>query len=239
MMQPRVPFSPRSKARVAGLLYLIVIVGGIFAELFVRGRLIAHGDAVATAHNIVAHQLLYRMGFAVEVFYCACNLPLILIFYDLFKAVSRTFAVLVVFFSLVGTAVESVSLLCHFAPLVLLGSQQYLNAFTTEQLQDCAYLSIKLFESGFAVALVFFGFYCLCFGYLIIRSTFFPRVIGTLLSIQGLCYLLNSFATFLAPAFAARFFSYLMISGMGEVFLCLWLLVVGVNASRWQEASAA
>jgi hypothetical protein len=116
MMQPRVPFSPRSKARVAGLLYLIVIVGGIFAELFVRGRLIAHGDAVATAHNIVAHQLLYRMGFAVEVFYCACNLPLILIFYDLFKAVSRTFAVLVVFFSLVGMAVESVSLLCHSRP---------------------------------------------------------------------------------------------------------------------------
>jgi hypothetical protein len=64
--------SPRLYARIAGGLYLIVIVGGIFAEIFVRGRLVVHGDAAATAHNILAHELLYRLGFAVEVFYCAC-----------------------------------------------------------------------------------------------------------------------------------------------------------------------
>ena len=92
--------SPRLKARIAGLLYLIIIVGGIFAEIFVRGRLVVHGDAAATAHNIVTHELLYRLGFAAEIFYCACNVPLILIFYDLFKVVNRSAALLVVFFSL-------------------------------------------------------------------------------------------------------------------------------------------
>jgi hypothetical protein len=231
--------SPRLKARIAGLLYLIVIIGGIFAEIFVRGRLVVHGDAAATAHNIVGHELLYRLGFAAEIFYCACNVPLILIFYDLFKVVNRNVALLVVFFSLVGTAVEIVSLFAHFAPLVLLGGGHYLSAFTVEQLQAAAYMSLQLFEYGFAICLVFFGFYCLSFGYLIFRSTFFPRIIGVLLVIQGLLYLTNRFANFLAPGIAARVFPYLAASAVAEISLCLWLLVMGVNVQRWNEQASA
>jgi hypothetical protein len=232
--------SPRLMARIAGLLYLIVIVGGIFAEIFVRGRLVVLGDAAATAHNIVTHELLYRLGFGAEIFYCACNVPLTLIFYALFKVVNRNVAWLVVFFSLVGTAVESVSLLDHFAPLILLGSGHYLSAFTAEQLGAAAYISLQLFEYGFAICLVFFGFYCLSLAYLIFRSTFFPRIIGALLVIEGLLYLINSFANFLAPGIAARVFPYLAASAVAEISLCLWLLVMGVNVQRWrQQASAA
>jgi Domain of unknown function (DUF4386) len=231
--------SPRLKARIAGLLYLIIIVGGIFAEMFVRGRLIVHGDAAATAHNIMAHELLYRLGFAAELFYCSCNVPLTLIFYDLFKVVNRNVALLVVFFSLVGTAIESVSLLGHFAPLILLGGGRHLSVFTAAQLQAGAYLSLQLFEYGFAIALVFFGFFCLSIGYLIFRSTFLPRIIGVLLAIEGVCYLANSFAYFLAPGIAARVFAFLEVSAVGEISLCLWLLVVGLNAERWQEQAGA
>jgi Domain of unknown function (DUF4386) len=232
--------SPRFKARIAGLLYLIIIVGGIFAEMIVRGRLVVHGDAAATAHNILAHEMLYRLGFAAEIFYCSCNVPLTLIFYDLFKVVNRNVALLVVFFSLVGTAIESVSLLGHFAPLILLGGGHQLSALTAEQLQAWAYVSLQLFEYGFAIALVFFGFFCLSFGYLIFRSTFFPRIIGVLLAIEGVCYLTNSFANFLAPGIAPYVFPYLLVSGVAEVSLCLWLLVRGVNVERWKmQASAA
>jgi hypothetical protein len=232
--------SPSLMARIAGLLYLIVIVGGIFAEIFVRGRLVVHGDAAATAHNIVTHELLYRLGFGAEIFYCACNVPLTLIFYALFKVVNKNVAWLVVFFSLVGTAVESVSLLAHFAPLILLGSGHDLSAFTAEQLGAAAYISLQLFEFGFAICLVFFGFYCLSLAYLIFRSTFFPRIIGALLVIEGLLYLINSFANFLAPGIAARIFPYLAASAVAEISLCLWLLVMGVNVQRWrQQASAA
>jgi Domain of unknown function (DUF4386) len=231
--------SPRLKARIAGGLYLIVIVGGIFAEIFVRGRLVVDGDAAATAHNIMAHELLYRMGFAVEVFYCVCVVPLALIFYDLFKVVSKRIALLDLLFGLTGNVVESISLIAFFAPLVLLGGGHYLSAFTTEQLQAAAYVSLKLFEYGFAICLVFFGFDCLMMAYLIIRSIFFPRIIGVLLAIEGLCYLINSFANFLAPAFAARFFPVLAASAIAEISLCLWLLVMGVNVQRWKEQAAA
>jgi len=232
----RITASPRLYARIAGGLYLIVIVGGTFAEIFVRGRLIVHGDAAATAHNILAHELLYRLGFAVELFYCAaCNVPITVIFYNLFKVVNRNVTLLMVFLDLVVTAIESISLLAHYAPLILLGGGHHLSAFTAEQLQAAAYISVQLFEHGFAISLVFFGLDCLVMAYLIFRSKFLPRTLGVLLAIEGLGYLINSFALFLAPALQARIFPYFMATGIAEVALCLWLLVMGVNAQRWKE----
>jgi hypothetical protein len=230
---------PRLYARIAGALYLIVIVGGIFAEIFVRGRLVVHGDAAATAHNIQAHELLYRLGFVVEVFYCVCNVPLILILYNLFKVVNKNVALMMVFFAFVVDAIESVSLLAHFAPLLLLGAGHYLTAFTAEQLQAAAYLSVQLFEHGFAICLVFFGFDCLTMAYLIVHSKFLPRLIGVLLVIEGLGYLINSFSLFIAPALQARIFPYFAPTAIAEVALCLWLLVMGVDVQRWNEQADA
>jgi uncharacterized protein DUF4386 len=227
--------SPQVYARVAGLLYLIVIVAGIFAEIFVRGRLVVAGDAAATAHNIVTHSLRYRLGFAAELVALLCNVPLALIFYELFKVVNRRVTLLVVFFSLVGTAIESVDLLNHLAPLTLLGGGDYLSTIPIEQLQAQAYLSLKLFDLGFAICLAFFGCFCLSLGYLIVRSGFLPRIIGVLLAFQGICYLVNSFTDFLAPRFATLVFSILAVSAVGEISLCLWLLVMGVNVAKWDE----
>jgi len=232
--------SPLIQARIAGLLYLIVIIGGIFAELYVRGQLVVSGDAAATARNILQHETLYRAGFATELFYLACNVPLTLIFYNLFKIVSKRLSLMVVFYSLVGTAIEGASLLAHYVPLALLRPSRTLSGFTTEQLQSAAYTSLRIFESGFAIALVFFGCFCLTLAVLIFRSTFFPKFIGALLVIEGLCYLLTSFARFLAPALAARLFPFLLASAIAEISLCLWLLVMGVNRERWTaQASAA
>jgi hypothetical protein len=217
---------------------LIVIVGGIFAEIFVRGRLVVPGDAAATAHNILAHELLYRWGFAVELFYCVCNVPLTVIFYNLFKVVNRNVALLMVILDLVVNTIESVSLLAHFAPLLLLGGGHNSSAFTTEQLQAAAYLSVQLFEHGFAIALVFFGFDCFAMAYLILRSTFLPRILGALLAIEGLGYLINSFTLFLAPALQPRIFPYFAVTAIAEVALCLWLLGMGVNVQRWKEQAS-
>ena len=227
--------SPRLQARMAGFLYLIVIVAGLFAEIFVREALTVSGDAAATARNILAHELRFRLGFAAELIAGACNIPLAVIFYNLFRVVNRSLAWAVVFFTLVGTAIGGVVLLSHFAPLILLKGGGYLSVFKPEQLQAGAYMSLRLQSIGFAIALVFFGFYCLALGTLIFRSTFFPRIIGVLLAIEGAGYLINSFLLFLAPGLQARIFPYFMATGIGEVALCLWLFVMGVNVQRWKE----
>ncbi|MFZ0807916.1 MAG: DUF4386 domain-containing protein, partial [Candidatus Sulfotelmatobacter sp.] len=239
VMRDRITESPRFWARIAGGMYLFVIVAGAFAELFVRGRLVVPGDAAATAHNIMAHQMLYRVGFTLEVFYCALNLPLALIFYKLFKVVNRNIALLGLFFDLVVNPIEAISTLGHFAPLILLGDAHYLRAFTPEQLQAASYISIQLFEHGFGICLLFFGFDLFTTAYLIVKSTFFPRIIGVLLAIEAAGYLINSFSLFLAPAVQARIFPYFAPTAIAEIALSLWLLIVGVNVPRWREQAAA
>jgi len=134
---------PQLYARIAPGLYLIVIVGGIFAEIFVRGRLVVHGGTAATAQNIQAHELLYRLGFEVEVFYCAGNIPLAVIFYKLFKVVSKNVALMMLFFDLVSNTIESVSILAHFAPLLLFGGGRYLSA-----LQQNSYRLRRIYRSS-------------------------------------------------------------------------------------------
>ena len=136
--------APRALAKTAGFLYLIVIVGGSFAEVFVRQQLVVSGDPGATARNILAQEQLYRAGFAVSVIYLACNIPLAWIFYHLFKRVSEGVSWLVAFFILVGTAIETVNLLNHYAPLILLGGSGSLSAFAPEQLETLAYVTATL-----------------------------------------------------------------------------------------------
>lgn len=227
--------SPQKAARIAGVLYLIIIAGGIFAEVFVRQQVMVFGDAAATAQNILEHELLYRLGFATHLFYLVCALPVALILYALFKPVNRDLALLALFFNLIAIAIESANLLNQFAPLRLLAAEG-LGGFSPEQFQVLAYSSLRLFSSGFGLSLTFFGFFCLVIGYLIFRSGFLPRVLGVLMAIAGVCYLTNSFSLFVVPWFGALLFPYILLPCLvAELTLALWLVVMGVNVPRWEE----
>src|SRR5215211_2275560 len=131
--------SPRQLARIAGALYLINIVGGAFAIGFVNGTLFA-SDPATTAANIQANELLYRSGLSAHIVVTVTNVPLALIFYELFKAVNRRLALLDAFFILVATAIEAAGLVTQFAPLLLLGSDTFVNALPAAQLQALASL---------------------------------------------------------------------------------------------------
>jgi len=232
--------SIKTTARIGGILYLINIVLGIFAIGYAPSVIVVAGDATATAHNILTHELFYRFGLAAHIIILLTNIPLAVIFYHLFKAVNKGVSLLVVFFTLVGTAIEAVNLLNQFAPLILLKRSHYLGVFTPEQLQFLAYMPHQLNAIGFNLALIFFGFYGLSIGYLVFRSTFLPRAVGVLMAIGGSCYLVNSFANFLAPGFAAGLFPYIQIpSGFAELTFCLWLLAIGVNVTKWEEKANA
>lgn len=232
--------SPRLEARVAGGLYLIIIAGGMFAEVFVREALTVPGDAAATASKILASQPLYRLGFTADLFNLVCGIPLALIFYDLFKPVSKNLALLALFFTLVSTAINSALNILALAPLILLHSAHYSTAFEPGQLQAVSLMSLELHAQGFDISLAFFGFQCLTTGYLIFRSTFLPRILGVLYALAGLCYGINSFTVFLAPEFATHLLPYILIPCfIGEASLCLWLLAMGVNVPRWEEQASA
>jgi hypothetical protein len=232
--------SPRRLARMAGGLYLINILAGAFSIGVVPSILIVHNMAT-TAHNIQAHELLYRLGLAAHVVTTVTNVPMALLFYELFKVVNRRLALLDVFFSLVATAVEAASLLNQFTPVVLLGSRHYASALPPAQLHALAYLPGDLATTDYSIYTVFYGFDFIVVAWLVINSTFLPRIIGVLLAIDALTYLAGGFTTMLAPGVAARLGSWVGIPTIiAEGSLCLWLLIAGVNVDRWkQQASAA
>ena len=228
--------SPKAAARFAGAIYLLIIVGGIFAQIGVRSRLLVAGDAAATAQNITSHELLYRLGFAVEVFYLLWGIPLKIFLYELFKVVHRKAAIAMVLFAAVGAAIQGVCLLAHYAPLLILDPRATgLEAFSPAQRAAGAYFSLRLFDYGYNIALSFFGGFCLILGALILRQRFFPRFVGALLMLEGALYLTNSFAHFIAPTVGDKVFPFLARSGLGEISFCASLLIVGVNVERWRE----
>lgn len=236
MASHTVETSPQVYARIGGVLYLIIIVAGLFGEAFVRDKLIVSGDATATANNIMASQLLWRIGVAGELIMLVCAVALALIFYVLLKPVSRNLALLAAFFNLVSIALEGANKLNLFAALFLLGRADYLKAFEPHQLHALAYLSLKSYGYGFGISLVFFGCVCLVLGYLIFRSGYLPKILGVLMQIAGLSYLTNSFTLFLAPTYAAMMFPGILVPAfIAETSLCLWLIVKGVNVPKWKK----
>jgi len=235
MTDRTVETSPQIYARIGGILYLYIIVAGTFGELFVRDKLIVSGDATATANNIIASQLLWRISIAGELIMLVCSVALALIFYVLLRPVSKNLALLAVFFNLVELAIDAANKLNLFAVLLLLRAADYLKTFEPHQLHALAYLPLKLHDHGFAISLVFFGFVCLILGYLLFRSGYIPKTLGVLMTIAGLSYLTNSFTFILAPAYAAMIFPILALAFIGEMSFCLWLIVKGVNVSKWEK----
>jgi hypothetical protein len=227
--------SLRLKARITGALYLLTILTGIFSAGFVTGKLVVNGDAAATAANILAHPGLLRLGFAVYLIEMACQVAITALFYDLLKPAGGSVSLVAAFLGLTGCIIKTFSRVFFIAPLFILGGAHYLSVFSVEQLQALALLFLKLNDRGAGIALVFFGFYAILTGCLIVRSTFLPRILGVLSMVGGLGWL-----TFLYLPLGGRLFPFIAIFGiLGAALLIFWLLVFGVNEQRWKEQARA
>jgi hypothetical protein len=226
--------SPRYFARIAGIFYLFIIVGGIFAEMFVRERVFVHGDAAATASNILANEALYRVGFVVDFLILIASLVVLYVLYHLLQRVNRELVVLMAFFNLAGIAIQGANLLDHMAALTILKNGATMNALDPAQWHALAYLPLRFQLTGYDLALAMFGFFCLVAGYLIYQSRFFPKTLGVMMVIAGLCYHINSFIHFLAPQYSL--FPFIVLPCLiAELSLTVWLIAKGINEQRWVE----
>jgi hypothetical protein len=228
--------SPSTRARLTGVVYLLFFVTAILGAVIAPGISGpgATGDAVATANNIMAHQPSFRVGWALDLISTAFYVALMALFYQLFKPVSRTLALLAMVFGLVGCAVTAFGSLFQLAPLVVLGGSPYVSAFDAKQVQALALLFLNLNVQVGYIALVFFGVFQIVLGYLIYQSAFLPRIIGALIALAGLGWL-----TFLSPPLANQLLTPLEVLGIAaEASLMVWLLAMGVNAQRWTAWAA-
>jgi hypothetical protein len=235
------PTSPARQARLAGLFYLIVIAGGLFAEGYVRGALIVPGDAAATMQAIQTSETLWRWGLAVHLSYLVLAVVTNVILYGLFKSAHSTLARLALVFSMTGLTIEAVTILHLYVPLAMIEEGGAVAALGEGQRQALAYLAIRLFSTGWAFGLLFFAGFCATTGLLIRRSRLIPRSIGTMMITAGGCYFLNSLVFVVSPALSELIVPWILVPALiAELSLALWLTGKGVGSyGNGEEARRA
>ena len=232
--------SPQFFARLCGVLYLIVIIAGGFAELFVREAVTVYRDASATAQNILVSEQMYRFGLVADLVCLICGTFLSLIFYLIFKRVNQSLSLLALIFASVAGAVMAVNLINQIAPLLLLHNTGYQKAFSVDQLQTLSLFFLNLQSQGYGISLLLFAFYFPIIGYLIYQSDFLPRVLGVIYTVAGIGYLSNSLAMFLFPPLLALLFPFSLLPAfIGESSMCLWLMAKGVNVQKWNAKASS
>jgi uncharacterized membrane protein (UPF0136 family) len=221
----------KKTARFTGLLYLAIFIFAGFAEGFVRSSLIISGDATATANNIMTSEGLFRLGFVSDLMAFVSDAIVSILLYVLLKPVSRKLSLIAASLRLLAhPAIASLNLLNHFFALHLLSGADYLTVFSTDQLNAMVLLFFQVHNTGYLIAGVFFGFHLFILGYLLYKSDLFPSALGFLVAVAASGYLVESFGSFLFPAYRTFYIWIVGVTAViGELSLTLWLLIKGVR----------
>ena len=219
--------SERKLARVAGSLYLVVAVLGGFAELYVRDRLVDLGDPAATAANIRESASLFRAGFAADLVQATFFLFTAMALYVLLRHVNELVARAMVVFVAVSVAIMCINLLNQLVALRVATGDGYASSFGGSN--ELTGLFAGMHHDGYLIAQIFFGLWLAPLGYLVVRSGWFPKVLGILLIAGCVGYLADTFVQLLAPSVADGIEAFVLApAAIGEVAFVGWLLVKGV-----------
>ena len=223
--------SNKRTARIAGLLYLIVVLAGIFSLAYVPSQIDTTGEAAATVRNLIAHESLFRLGIVAGLICYTAFLLLPLALYKLLSPYGKQAAELMVAFAVVSVPIAFVVTLNKFDVLSLLSGADYLRAFGTEELQAQVMLSLDAYGDGLLVVQIFWGLWLFPFGYLVFKSRILPRALGILLMLGCFGYLINFIGRVLFPGYAeSGIAGYVRLpASVGEIGMCLWLLVMGAR----------
>jgi hypothetical protein len=186
--------SQRKAARIAGIAWIIVIITGLFAEFYIRMRLIVPGDAAATAKNISEMAWLFRSSVVSDIFMLAFDAVVALALFMLLKAVHKSLALLALIFRMVMNVILGVNLVNLMIALQLSNGTMLLTLFNMDQLHALSSVFLNAHSTGYDISLVFFGIHLFIVGYLIYKSSHLPKVLGILLFSASLGYVIDSFA---------------------------------------------
>lgn len=223
--------SPKSTARIAGVLYLLLVITGVFAHLVVRDRIYEPGNAVATVENIVANSTLFRLAVVADILMATVFVFLGIVLYMLLKDVDRKSATAMVVFVSVGAGMILVTLIFHYASLLVATDTAYATALGVEGSEALVLLLLDMHHYGYLLAGIFFGLWLLPLGYLAYKSTYFPRALGILLMIASGSWIVDTLMRFIAPDLGEVFHFILTLPTFAEFVMLLYLLIKGVRST--------
>jgi hypothetical protein len=215
--------------RFAGVLYLVTSIFGFFAMGFVPNKLIVHGDAVATANNISAHDTLFRLGIASQLIGMAGFIFVAFALYELLKDVDKRRAAMMVILIVVSIPIAFLNEVNSMATLTLVRGADFLSAFDKPQREALAMLFLNLHGRGLVFSELFWGLWLLPLGYLVYKSRFLPRFLGVWLVLAGVGWVILCLTGILLPEYADKLNTYLQPAILGEIAFMLWLVVKGAN----------
>ncbi len=225
--------APKRLARIAGVLYLLVGIFGGFAEGFVDPKMYVAGNAAATAGNVVANAGLVRMSVVAHLldgtFFIFLALTLFVLLQAAHSSVARAMLVLVA----LATGIICLNAVFQFEGLRVATDSSYATAFGRAGSNALVLLLLDTQHYGTLIAQVFFGLWLVPLGYLADKSGLFPRWLGALLVVGGVCYVVDLLAAFLAPDFSQRIHAFVVIPcAIAEISMVLYLLVAGVKTVK-------
>jgi len=220
-------------SRLAGLLYLIVVITGLFSLVYVPSQITTGGNAQAVVNHIVASKTLFRYGILSELTQYAFMLFLLYPLYILLRPVNQNITWLMVVLVVVGMSIAFSAVSHKLDVLSLLSGNNLRHALATDQLNAQVMLSLAGYHNELLLSEIFWGLWLFPFGYLIFKSGFLPKIIGILLMIGCFSYLADFFSTFTGIAIPSFF---MLPAAIGEICTCFWLLLVG---TRYAKNSAA
>ena len=229
--------SPKTLARIAGLLYLGTSVPFVFA-VQVRSRIIEPGDATDTVHNIRASATLFRVALVADLVSWAGFLVTALALYLLLKHANQVAALAMVAFVAVMVAVGYSNTVNQYSALTIATSAEYANALGRAGTNAMVLIFTDVQGNGLDINELFFGLWLLPLSYLVIKSQYFPRVIGVFLIIAGLSWIAQFLVILLAPSLKGVI-SLLGVGSDGELVFIGWLLVRGARGRKPAPAVAS
>jgi hypothetical protein len=230
--------SPKRRARLAGGLWLLVILLCLFAEMFVRSTLLVRGDPAASAALILANEQYFRLGIAADLAGAGAYVAAAFLVYGLMKPVNRSVALFSTLLAVAGATIMIANLAHLLDALLYLKGDAALASFSLDQRQALALTALKFHGIGYNIALIVYAGQVLLLGWLVLRSTFLPRLLGWLFVIEGLAGWSRGAGLILFPAFPEALNSALLMPSLAaEGGFALWLLVMGVDETRWREAA--
>ena len=221
--------NPKRTARLAGILYAACGIPAVFSLLYVPGKLIVSGDAAETARRVLASQTLFRAGMVCELVNAVMFVFVVRALYRLFRGVDERQASLMLTLFLPSVPISFLNVLNEIAALVLFRGADYLSVFGEPEREALGMLFIRLHGQGVNLAAIFWGLWLIPFGVLVIRSGFFPKVLGWLLLLNSLAYPVTSLTSWLAPGYLHVVTPFATFAELGELWIMLWLLIKGAN----------
>ena len=228
--------SLKKTGRLAGLLYLIWAISGIYGMIYLPAQYIVRGDTVSTANKILSNEFLFRTGIINDLICSAIAVFLIVALYRLFKQVNERQAIYMVSLLVVTFPVAFIMDAFSITSLMILKGE-VLKTFELSQRQDVAMFFLKINDYGGLALEMFWGLWLFPLAILVYKSNFLPRLLGIWLFINGFAYVVMSFTALLFPPYADIVTKIAYPALFGEIAFALWLLIKGIKVPEMKTSN--